>query len=45
MLPYISNNVIEISFFEHVNWIRGHPILEVNITNTLSFPTIQIFGH
>lgn len=40
VLPNISNNIIEFTFFKEIDWIRRKPNLKINISNTLIFPRI-----
>lgn len=38
VLPYISNNVIELSSLEIVYWIRWKPILHIDVTDFAMLP-------
>lgn len=38
VLPNISHDIVEISNFEHVNRVRWHPILHVDVSNWLILP-------
>ncbi len=42
VLPDVSDNIIESIGFEHVYWIRGKPVLQVNISHFLVFPGVQV---
>ena len=45
MLPDVSNYVEEVSFFEHIDRVRGHPILHVYISCLLVEPIWLVFWH
>jgi hypothetical protein len=42
-LPTISNNIVKISMFEHVDWTRREPIFQINIPSLLVFPSVLLF--
>jgi hypothetical protein len=33
VLPYVSNNIVELSSFEEINRTRRHPVLHVDVTH------------
>jgi hypothetical protein len=44
MLPYISDNIVEAICVEHVDWIWRKPVLQIDVTDFLALPFVQIFG-
>ena len=45
MLPDVSNYVEEISCFEHVDRVGGHPVLHVYVSCLLVQPLRLVFWH
>ncbi len=44
MLPYVSDNIVEAICFEHIDWIWGKPVLQIDVTDFSVLPCVQVFG-